>query len=84
MNSEPLTAAEFAAIGERVRATAGTNDWRHADKDRARLHAALERLIPKSIRLDGNYYWVFCDATQKLMCCSTKDDAIDVLLGGGK
>ena len=82
---DKLTAAEFAAIGERVKDHA---EWCRLHKagiaiqfsDRAVLHATLEGLIERGIEMYGDQFLDVVDGVYY----PTKDDAIDALLGGGK
>mgnify|MGYP001611066998 CR=1 FL=1 len=76
-----LTAAEFAAIGERVLKTVSTSTQVY--QDRASLYAALERLIDGHIvGTVGNRVAFQIDGVMTF--CDTKADAIDALFGGGK
>lgn len=83
--ADPLTAAEFRAIGERIKRDRlrPVNVNIDAEVDRARLHAALERLIDSGNRMyQANGKWcVYFSRGGCLFKFDTKDAAIDALLG---
>lgn len=77
---EKLTASEFRAIGERVKNSDPDIDvddgWARAVEDRARLYAAIERLIVESS--DGT---IFAIRTPGRLFYKSKDAALEALLG---
>ena len=80
-----LTAAEFAAIGERVLKTVSTSTQVY--RDRARLHAALERIQSYCKQSLADGVDPFCCKVyleEVLLMAGGKSDAIDALFGGGK